>query len=59
MRFAIYKRDGYRCRYCGISNKFAELEVDHIKLIAKGGKSTYDNLQTLCHRCNVNKGDSY
>lgn len=59
MRFAIYKRDGYRCRYCGASNKFAELEVDHIKPIAKGGKSTYDNLQTLCHRCNVKKGDSY
>ncbi|MBO5772449.1 MAG: HNH endonuclease, partial [Clostridia bacterium] len=24
----------------------------------KGGKSTYNNLQTLCHRCNVEKGDN-
>lgn len=58
MRFSIYKRDGYRCRMCGISDRFANLEVDHIIPISKGGKSTYDNLQTLCHRCNVQKGDS-
>ncbi len=58
MRFSIYKRDGYRCRMCGISDRFANLEVDHIIPISKGGKSTYDNLQTLCHRCNVQKGNS-
>lgn len=53
MRFAIYKRDGNRCRKCGSTRN---LEVDHIIPIAKGGKSTMDNLQTLCHRCNVKKG---
>lgn len=58
MRFSIYERDGYRCRRCGISNRYANLEIDHIIPISKGGKSTYDNLQTLCHRCNVEKGDS-
>lgn len=57
MRFSIYERDGYRCRNCGISGKFADLEIDHIIPIAKGGKSTYDNLQTLCHKCNIEKGD--
>lgn len=57
MRFSIYKRDGYRCRKCGISQKYAELEVDHIIPIAKGGKSTYNNLQTLCQKCNKEKGD--
>ena len=59
MRFAIYKRDGYRCRICGKTNRFDDLEIDHIKPIAKGGKSTYDNLQTLCRRCNKEKGDTY
>ena len=56
MRFYIYSRDGYRCRRCGRKTK--DLEIDHIYPIAKGGKSTMDNLQTLCHRCNVRKGDS-
>ncbi len=59
IRFAIYKRDGYRCRICGRSEKFDDLEIDHIKPIAKGGKSTYNNLQTLCRRCNKEKGDKY
>ena len=58
MRFSIYKRDGYRCKKCGISDKYSNLEIDHIIPISKGGKSTYDNLQTLCHRCNVEKGNS-
>ena len=57
IRFSIYERDGYKCRKCGISQRYAQLEIDHIIPIAKGGKSTYNNLQTLCHRCNVEKGD--
>lgn len=57
MRFSVYVRDGYRCRMCGISGRYARLEIDHIIPISKGGKSTYDNLQTLCHSCNVKKGN--
>ncbi len=59
LRFAIYQKDGYRCRHCGVSERYATLEIDHIIPIARGGKSTYDNLQTLCHSCNVKKGDSF
>lgn len=58
MRFSIYERDGYQCRNCGISGRYANLEIDHIIPISKGGKSTYDNLQTLCHKCNIEKGNS-
>ena len=54
MRFAVYQRDGNRCRKCGKTGN--DLEVDHIFPIAKGGKSEFDNLQTLCHRCNAQKG---
>jgi len=57
MRFSIYSRDKYRCRMCGRTERQDYLEIDHIIPIAKGGKSTYDNLQTLCRRCNKNKGD--
>ena len=58
MRFAIYKRDGYRCKKCGRSNAHRDLEIDHIFPISKGGKSTFDNLQTLCHRCNTLKSNT-
>ena len=56
MRFSIYERDGYRC--CKCHKKTNDLEIDHIIPIAKGGKTTYNNLQTLCHRCNVKKGSN-
>lgn len=55
MRFSIYQRDGYRCRKCGRQTN--DLEIDHIYPISKGGKTTYDNLQTLCHRCNYLKSN--
>ena len=57
MRFSIYERDGYRCRRCGVSEQYVSLEIDHIIPISKGGKSTYENLQTLCHKCNCEKGN--
>ena len=57
MRFSIYERDGDRCRHCGVSEQYATLEIDHIIPISKGGKSTYDNLQTLCRKCNYEKGN--
>ena len=57
LRFFIYQRDGYRCRICGKPQQFSQLEIDHIYPVSKGGKSTADNLQTLCHGCNVRKGN--
>lgn len=53
MRLSILSRDHFKCKYCGST---LNLEIDHIIPISKGGKSEYNNLQTLCHRCNVNKG---
>lgn len=56
MRFSIYEKDNYRCRNC--KRHTDDLEIDHIIPIAKGGKSEYNNLQTLCRRCNRNKSDT-
>jgi len=50
-------RDGFQCVKCGASGKDANLEVDHIIPISKGGKSTMDNLETLCFKCNRGKSD--
>lgn len=54
MRFAIYARDNHRCKKCGSTQN---LEVDHIFPISKGGKTVFENLQTLCHNCNVRKSN--
>ncbi len=54
LRFAVYKRDNYRCQKCGSTEN---LEIDHIFPIAKGGKTVFNNLQTLCHDCNSKKSD--
>ena len=61
LREAIKKRDNYTCCICG-NSVFKEpnllLEVDHIIPISKGGTTTASNLQTLCWRCNREKGNS-
>lgn len=56
LRFNVLKRDGYRCKICGATvNDGIKLEVDHIVPVSKGGKTTIENLQTLCERCNRGK----
>ncbi len=59
LRFEIMRRDYFKCRLCGASpalNPKIILHVDHIKPLAKGGKTTRENLQTLCSECNYGKG---
>lgn len=63
---AVFERDGWHCRICGVATP-AELrgsyqaqapELDHIHPISKGGKHTMDNVQCACRRCNADKSDS-
>lgn len=61
LRYAVLKRDNFKCKLCGASpatNPTVELQVDHIIPWSKGGKTTIDNLQTLCSWCNLGKFDS-
>ena len=59
LRNAIKARDNYTCCICG-NSVYNEpnllLEVDHIIPVAEGGKTEASNLQTLCWRCNREKG---
>ncbi len=60
LRTAIKERDYYTCKMCSASvqeQSLLLLEVDHIVPVSKGGMSTYDNLQTLCWKCNRSKSD--
>lgn len=55
-RFEVFKRDGFRCQYCGRPVPEVTLEVDHIIPKAEGGKDSKDNLITACFECNRGKG---
>ncbi|MDX1777086.1 MAG: HNH endonuclease [Desulfobulbales bacterium] len=43
------------CYYCGRSCKPKDLTMDHIVPLARGGRSTKDNLVTCCKACNTRK----
>jgi hypothetical protein len=59
MRFFVFRRDGHRCRLCGMTAKDGvKLHCDHIVPVAKGGKTEIPNLWTLCQPCNSGKSDS-
>jgi hypothetical protein len=56
MRFEIFKRDGFKCQYCGaVPSETVVLEVDHIEPLARGGSDDPDNLITACFACNRGK----
>lgn len=60
LRYNVMQRDGFRCVLCGATQEDGvKLHVDHIKPIAKGGKTEMSNLRTLCDRCNFGKRDKY
>ena len=55
-RFEVFKRDAFRCQYCGRGIDETILEVDHITPVAEGGTNDIINLITSCRDCNRGKG---
>ena len=51
----VYKRDGYRCRYCGLDG--IPMTVDHLVTWEEGGPSIPENLLTSCRKCNKTRGN--
>lgn len=43
------------CHYCGKKTSPAELTMDHVVPISRGGKSTKGNVVTACKSCNTAK----
>lgn len=58
LRYDILKRDKFKCCSCGSSiDDGVKLHVDHIIPLSCGGKTEFNNLQTLCERCNLGKSN--
>jgi hypothetical protein len=55
IRSAVFKRDGGKCVQCGYIGEY--IEYDHIIPRSKGGPNTVENIQLLCRKCNLRKGD--
>ena len=58
LRLDVMERDDYRYQMCGRTvEDGVKLHIDHIVPVSKGGSNDIDNLQVLCHRCNLAKHD--
>jgi hypothetical protein len=66
LRLAIYRRDSFRCIYCGFQADILEatvrgthpdLELDHVEPQIKGGGSGAENMVACCLPCNDLKHD--
>ncbi len=55
----IYERDGSRCQYCGKKFETKDLTLDHVIPIARGGRTTWDNIVSSCVPCNTRKGGKF
>lgn len=62
LRYKVLSRDKFKCVRCGASpatDLTCKLHIDHIIPFSKGGKTTLENLQTLCEKCNLGKGNRH
>lgn len=57
LRFEVFKRDSFRCQYCGAEAPSVLLHIDHIKPVSDGGTNDLTNLITACMPCNLGKRD--
>ena len=55
--YRVLKESSGRCALCGTTRDERPLHVDHIKPRSMGGKTEYENLQVLCSKCNLSKGN--
>ncbi len=52
----LFRRDDYRCMYCGDEFGSRELTRDHILPFVQGGQDKWTNVVAACARCNHRKG---
>ncbi|MFQ5924683.1 MAG: HNH endonuclease [Dehalococcoidia bacterium] len=52
-RLEVFRRDEYRCQYCGRETR--ELTLDHVIPRHKGGRHIWENVVSACIPCNNRK----
>lgn len=50
----VFERDGCFCSVCGSQKRLC---IDHIMPVSRGGFTKLENLQVLCEKCNLQKGN--
>lgn len=53
----IYRRDSYRCQYCGETFSPEQLNIDHVIPREQGGQTSWENIVTSCITCNSRKAN--
>jgi Homing endonuclease associated repeat/HNH endonuclease len=57
LKVRVLMRDGNKCRLCGITLTGDNIHFDHIFPWSKGGETILENLQILCSKHNLAKGN--
>jgi hypothetical protein len=55
LRFSVFARDNFTCRYCGKQSDVVPLHIDHVIPVCQGGTNDEANLVTSCADCNLGK----
>lgn len=58
LRYEVFRRDNFACRYCGASAPEVKLTTDHVIPQALGGRDDPANLVTACMPCNSGKSST-
>lgn len=53
----LFARDRHVCAYCGGHFIEADLTVEHIVPVSRGGQHVWTNVVTACRSCNTRKGN--
>jgi len=53
----LYRRDGWRCQYCGEKLSWNNITIDHVLPSSRGGQTSWLNCVTACKHCNKRKAN--
>lgn len=56
-RRGLYRRDDYRCQFCGCEVPAGERTIDHVLPRSRGGPTSWENCVLSCAACNSRKAD--